>query len=82
MHYGMPKKLLSDQGRNFESRLVLELCALTNVKKLHTTQYHPQTNRQCKHFHATLILMLGMLPPNAKWNCQEQVATLTHAYNS
>ena len=37
MHYGMPEKLLSGQGRNFESQLVSEVCKLTNVKKLCTT---------------------------------------------
>ena len=42
IHYRMPEKLLSDQGRNFESQVVSELCTLTNVKKLHTTLYHPQ----------------------------------------
>ena len=26
MHFGMPEKLLNDQGRNFESQLVFELC--------------------------------------------------------
>ena len=68
MYCGIPEKLLSDQGKNFESQLVLELCALTNVKKLHTTLYRPQTNGQCECFNATLISMLGTLPPNAKQN--------------
>ena len=81
MYYGMSEKLLSDQGRNFESQLVSELCALTNIKKLCTTPYHLQMNRQYEHFNATLISMLGTLPPHAKQNWQEQVATLTHAYN-
>ena len=81
MHYGMPEKLLSDQGRNFEIKLVSELCALTNVKKLCTTPYHPQINEQCKSFNVTLIWMLGTLPRNAKQNWQEQVAALKHTYN-
>ena len=68
MHYGMPEKLLSDQGRNLESQLLSDLCALTNVKKLCTTPYHPQMNGQCECFNVTLILMLGTLPPNAKQN--------------
>ena len=49
MHYRMPEKLLSDQSRNFESQLVLELCTLTSEKKLHTTPYHLQMKRQCEH---------------------------------
>ena len=41
VHYGFPEKILSDQGRNFESALVSKLCELTQIKKLephHTDQ--------------------------------------------
>ena len=40
-HYGFPEKFISDQGRNFESDLIKELCKIAGVKKLHTTPYHP-----------------------------------------
>ena len=40
-HYGFPEKFISDQGRNFESDLIKELCKIASVKKLHTTPYHP-----------------------------------------
>ena len=32
-HYGFPEKFLSDQGRNFESKLISELCKLAKVEK-------------------------------------------------
>ena len=32
VHYGFPEKILSDQGRNFESQLISELCELTRSK--------------------------------------------------
>ena len=35
----------------------------------------------CEWFNATLINMLGTLPPHAKKSLSEWVATLTHAYN-
>ena len=41
-HYGFPEKFISDQGRNFESELIKELCKIAGVKKVHTTPYHPQ----------------------------------------
>ena len=31
VHYGLPKKILTDQGRNFESQLVADLCELLGV---------------------------------------------------
>ena len=53
VHYGLPEKILTDQGHKFESDLLQALCKIAQVKKLRTTGYHPQTNGQCKHFNAT-----------------------------
>ena len=41
VHYGFPEKILSDQGRNFESKLLKELCILAQIKKMRTTPYRP-----------------------------------------
>ena len=78
MYYGIPEKILSDQGRNFESSLIMELCKLTGIKKLRTT---PQTNGQCEKFNSTPINMIGMLPSEMKYNWQDHVNTFVHAYN-
>ena len=80
VHYGWPEKIFTDQGKSFEN-LIQELCELAQVKKLHTSPYHPETNGQCEHFNATLIGMPGTLPTHAKKNWQKWIATLTHAYN-
>ena len=34
VHYGIPEKILSDQGRNFESQLVADLCKLMGTQKI------------------------------------------------
>ena len=81
VHYGWPEKILTDQGRSFESNLFRELRILAKIKKLHTSPYHPETNGQCERFNTTLISMLGTLPSHAKRNSQEWITTLTHAYN-
>ena len=39
-------KLLSDQGANFESKIISELCELMGIWKVRTLLYHPQTNGQ------------------------------------
>ena len=68
VRYGWPERILTDQGKSFENNLFRELCSLAKVKNLCTSPYHPETNGQCKHFNATLISMLGMLPSHAKKN--------------
>ena len=81
VHYGLPKKILTDQGRNFESQLVADLCELMGVQKIRTSPYHLQTNGQCERFNSTLINMLETLPREKKSEWKNHIGTLVHAYN-
>ena len=80
-HYGFPEKFISDQGRNFESDLIKELCKIAGVKKIHTTPYHPQGNGQCERFNSTLCNMLGTLSEEGKSDWKSHLGCMTHAYN-
>ena len=71
VNYGWPEKILTDQGKNFGSSLVRELCELAGVQKLRTTPYQPETNGQCECFNQMLINMVGTLPTHVKKNWQE-----------
>ena len=73
--------MLTDQGFNFESDLLKELCKLGQVKKIKTSGYHPQMNGKCECFNVTLINILGTLPEKPKRTQREQVPTLVHTYN-
>ena len=81
IHYGFPNKIISDQGRNFESELLANLCEVAGVQKLRTTPYHPQTNGQCERFNSTLLNMLGTLTPEQKKDWKTYVPAMVHAYN-
>lgn len=81
VHYGLPKRMHSDQGRDFESRLVHEVLSSLGVEKSRTTPYHPQGDPQPERFNRTLLDMLGTLEPTKKRKWSQHIAHLVHAYN-
>ena len=81
VHYGIPKKLHSDQGANFESKLIRELCTVMGCDKSRTTPYHPMGNGMTERYNRTLLSMLGTLEPHQKADWKSYVAPLVHAYN-
>ena len=81
VYYGFPARIHSDQGRNFESSLIKELCSLAGVVKSRTTPYHPMGNGMVERFNQTLLNMLGTLEDHQKQDWKSYVAPLVHAYN-
>ncbi|KRZ85317.1 hypothetical protein T08_803 [Trichinella sp. T8] len=52
----MPAKTpWNDQGRNFESELVKEVCQLYGVTKTRATAYHPQSDGLVERMNRTLL---------------------------
>lgn len=50
---GVPKHIITDRGKQFESELYDNLCKLLQVKRCRTTSYHPQSNAKIERFHKT-----------------------------
>lgn len=78
-NFGFLKRVHSDQGANFESEVVAELCKVAGVKS-RTTPYHPRRN-PVERFNHTLLDLLGTLEDKKKEHWRKYVRPLVHAYN-
>jgi len=54
----LPRQLHSDQGSNFESKLVAELYSIAGINKTRTTPFHPRSDGQTKRANRTILQML------------------------
>ena len=58
--FGMTIVIHSDQGREFENRIMQELCILCGSHKTRMTLYHPESDGLVERFNRTLLMMLAI----------------------
>ena len=75
-------KILSDEGANFESNIIRELCKCMGKSKVMTSPYHAQTNGLVEWAHQMLMHMVGKLSKDWKTDWPRHLPELVHAYNS
>jgi len=56
--FGLPRQLHSDQGSNFENKLVAELCSIAGINITRTTPFHPRSDDQTERANRTILQML------------------------
>ena len=76
---GPPDKLHSDQGHNFESHILSELCKAFKISKPHTTPYHPMGDGLVERMSRTLLnLLLTSARNEGEW--EEYLQLLLYIY--
>ena len=80
--FGAPLMLHTDQGRNFESAVIAEMCQLLDIYKTRTSAYHPAGNGLTERYNRCVMDMIHAqirLDPS-DWDRSLALACL--AYNS
>ena len=80
--FGPPAVLHSDQGRNFESTLLHEICNFMGITKTRTTSYHPQCDEQTERQNRTIQAMLSAFVSNRRDDWDLWLDSVTFAYNT
>jgi hypothetical protein len=80
--FGTPRELHSDQGRNFESELISQVCELLGIHKTRTTPYMPKSDGMVERFNRTLVDIVAIMIEPTKnqedWDLQVDFATLAY----
>jgi len=59
--HGAPRRFLMDQGSNFTSSLVAQICHLLSIQKIFTSPYHPQCDGMVERYNRTLLNTLSKM---------------------
>ena len=80
--FGVPMQIHSDQGREFESNLISEICKLLRVDKSRTTPYNPKLDGLVERFNRTVQQMLTVLINEAQDNWDDHLPYVMMAYRA
>ncbi|KAJ8348855.1 hypothetical protein SKAU_G00274440 [Synaphobranchus kaupii] len=80
--FGAPAELHSDQGHNFESQLLAEVCKRLGMTKTRTTPLHPQSDSLVERFNRTLATQLAILASQHQRDWDRHLPLVLWAYRS
>ena len=80
--YGCPLMLHSDQGRNYESLVISELCQLLQIKKTRTTPRNPKCNGMVERYNKTVIRMIRAYLSGEQEDWDLHLGCIASAYRS
>ena len=79
--FGAPKRILTDQGSQFESVLFKEMLRVFGIVKSHGTAYHPQTQGLVERSNQTITKMLRCCARLDQRLWHKQVQAVASVYN-
>jgi len=82
MKFFLPDQILSNQGQQFESGLIEELCKLLQIEKSRATHYHPQGDGLVERANRTLLSMLSTVVGEHREIWEAYLRPICMAYNT
>ena len=80
--FGVPKRILSDQGTHFCNYLMAAITHILGCHHLKSTPYHPQTNGVIERFNSTFERQLAKLTSAYENEWDIHVHSVVFAYNT
>ena len=80
--FSLPEQLHSDQGQQFESDLIKEICNILKIEKSRTTPYHPQCDGLVERFNRTLKHMLATTLRDHPFDWEDRLRKVCMACNT
>lgn len=81
-HYGCPRELHSDQGRQFVSAVFREICKLLEINKSQTTPLHPSSDGLVERMNRTVKSMLSKFVRSDQKDWDTYIDYIVMAYNT
>ena len=82
MKFGAPDVIHTDQGSNFNSELMHDICRIFMIEKTRTTPYHPQGNGQVERFNRVIADTLSKYCAKKPQEWDVYLPYITFVYNT
>ena len=78
--FGCPEEIISDNGGEFCSKVIDEICSELSIRKIKTAPYHAQANGKLENFHKLLISSIKKNIQHDAWEWDKVIQKVLFAY--